>query len=46
VDKPETFDEFQPISLCNCVYKIISKGLTMGLKKVLFANISPESLAS
>lgn len=24
VDKPQNFDDFQPISLCNCVYKITS----------------------
>ena len=28
-DNSESFDEFKCISICNCVYKIISKGLVV-----------------
>jgi hypothetical protein len=35
VDYPETFEGFRPISLCNCLYKIISKVLVVRLKPLL-----------
>lgn len=37
-DYLESFNDFCPISLCNCIYKIIANRL----KLVLFAHISPE----
>lgn len=42
VNKPRTFDDFKPISLCNCAYKIISKVLFVRLKKLLSDFISLE----
>jgi hypothetical protein len=32
VDRDETFDDFRPISLCNCLYKIILKVVSRRLK--------------
>jgi len=29
LDYPENFDGYKPISLCNCVYKIVSKIIVM-----------------
>ena len=41
VDTPETIMQFQPISLCNVVYKIISKVLVNRLKPCMDALINP-----
>jgi len=44
-DSPTSFNEFRPISLCNCVYKIIAKIIANHLKPILSRHISPEQFA-
>lgn len=41
-DKPFSFDNFHPISLCNCLYKIISKVIDRRIKDILYQKISRE----
>jgi hypothetical protein len=41
-DNPETLDDFRPISLCNCAYKIISKVIARRVKRILSERISEE----
>jgi hypothetical protein len=38
----ETFEGFRPVSLCNCLYKIISKVLAERIKPMLSNFISVE----
>lgn len=41
-DLLDKFDYFRPISLCNCLYKIISKIIVKRLKYILSEHISKE----
>jgi len=41
-DKPETFEGYRPIALCNLVYKIITKIITNRIKIALSIGISKE----
>eukprot|EP00253_Pinus_taeda_P013921 PITA_13921 len=41
-DELETFEDFRPISLCNCIYKIIAKVIAIRLVPILSRNISIE----
>lgn len=41
-NEPESFEDFRPISLCNCIYKIISKVIALRLAPILSRNISME----
>jgi hypothetical protein len=42
LDCPSTFDDFQPIALCNNIYKIIAKIIAIRIKPILSNIISPE----
>jgi hypothetical protein len=40
--KPQSFNDFRPISLCNCIYKIVAKVIAKRIKSILFESISKE----
>lgn len=44
-NKPSSVKEFMPISLCNMIYKIVSKVLENRLKKVLDKGVCKEESA-
>lgn len=44
-DSPLSFNVFRPISLCNCLYKIIAKIIPNNIKPILLGNISSEQFA-
>eukprot|EP00253_Pinus_taeda_P010150 PITA_10150 len=44
-DSHESFDDYRPISLCNCLYKIISKTIANHIRPILSRSIAPQQFA-
>lgn len=44
-DSPSSFNDFHPISLCNCLYKIIAKIISSRIRPILSHHISSEQFA-
>ena len=42
LDNPISLNDFKPISLCNCIYKVILKIIARRLKDILSEHISAE----
>jgi hypothetical protein len=39
---PQSYDDFRPISLCNCIYKVVAKVISRRIKNILSNSISSE----
>lgn len=44
-DTPFSFDDYRPISLCTCLYNIISKIIANRLRPILSEHIAPQQFA-
>jgi hypothetical protein len=44
INKPQHFGDYKPISLCNLVYKVISKVIANQIKPILSRALSTEQL--
>ena len=42
INESKSFDEYKPVSLCNCIYQIIAKIIVMPLRSVMSINMSRE----
>ena len=44
-DSPSSFDDYRPISLCNCLYKIISKIIAIRLRPIPSRHIARQQFS-
>lgn len=44
-NNPNSYDNYRPISICNCIYKIMAKIIANRLRPILSTHISQEQFA-
>jgi hypothetical protein len=44
-DAPQCLEDFRPISLCKCIYKVVSKIINQRIRVILSASLSPEKFS-